>query len=147
MTDLDLRFVADALLALCEPEPSAPFYTEPRFELRLKTDQRRAPDLAARIPPGPDLALDRECRAVIRHAKLTRRQWEVVHMRLAGITFEQIGQLGGHSKQGAQNIFVAALKKIRHAFAVYPYTGLSDVYRSETRRGCRAGGFGTMHRG
>lgn len=147
MTDLDMRFVADALLALCEPEPSAPFYTEPRFELRMRTDRRRTRELATRTPPLPDLFLGRECRSVIRAAKLTQRQWQVVHLRLAGVTFEQIGRIGGHSKQGAQNIFVAALKKIRHAFTVYPYAGLSDVYRSETRRGGRTGGFGTMHRG
>lgn len=136
MTCEDLSFVADALLALCERTADRPFYSEETFRLKLKLAERREPLLEPIEALRTDDALLRvECRDVFREAKLTERQAAVLARRLDGWTFEEIGKEGGHSKQGAQHIFVQALKKIVRAFRVYPFKGLSDVYRDEVRRG------------
>jgi len=86
----------------------------------------------------------RELMDVARAANLTPRQAAVVRMRLAGHTFEEIGREGGHTRQGAQNIFLQAVKKIGRTSHVYPYTGLPEVFEHEISRGSPSGGFGTM---
>lgn len=139
MTRDDLAFVADALLAICETEKRPPYYADQALKLKILADQHREPvfeSLARRT--GHDEMLRRECEAIMDKARLTDRQHQVLAMKLEGHTFEDIGRRGGHTKQGAQSIFSAALKKIMRAFRVYPYVGLSDVYRGEIRRGlCR----------
>lgn len=147
MTREDMTFVADALLALCDREPEAPFYSDQQLRLRLVRSQRRDPSLAHFLNGGrSDPILESECQEVIKCANLTPRQSEVLAMRLEGFTFEDIGRAGRHTKQGAQSIFIQALKKIARAFHVYPYTGLGDVYRSEVRRGSNPRPFGTIQR-
>jgi len=141
----DLSFVADALLALCEGSASHPFYTEPGFHLKLRLADRREPFYDHLVRQrGDDPLLRQECHDVFQMARLTERQSTVLMRRLEGWTFEEIGKSCFHSKQGAQNIFVQALKKIARAFRVYAYTGLSDVYRSETRRGLPRTGLGRI---
>lgn len=139
MTRDDLAFVADALLAICETEKRPPYYADHALKLKMQGDQRREPifeSLARRS--GHDEMLRRECEAIMGKANLTCRQHQVLSLKLEGHTFEEIGRSGGHTKQGAQSIFSAALKKIMRAFRVYPYVGLSEVYRREVRRGpCR----------
>jgi hypothetical protein len=136
MTREDLSFVADALLELCQKPSDRPYYTEHGMAARLKLAERRDP-LAQSIevlrPEDP--LLRAECHEVFRQAKLTDRQAQVLAKRLEGWTFEEIGQAAGHSKQSVQHVFVLALKKIVRTFRVYPFKGLSDVYRSEVRRG------------
>lgn len=99
-------------------------------------------------PPGSPSVADwifrKEWQFILKHAGLTDRQRDVCLQRLAGWTFVEIGRQGGHSKQGAQNIFFQALKKIRSAWRVYPYAGLSSIYRQEVARGARPAGAGRL---
>jgi len=141
----DLNFVAEALLALCERDATRPFYTEDRLALRLKMAERREPIYGHLVSrQGEDPLLHAECRDVYAKAKLTDRQADVFAKRMAGWTFEEIGTRSGHTKQAAQNIFVQALKKIARSFRVYPFKGLSEVYRHEVRRGIGRGGLGRI---
>ena len=143
----DLSFVADALLALCEKEKDAPFFTEDGFEAKLLRIRRRETDTATDLISGRgDDMLTAECRDVLRRSGLTLRQQEVLELRLEGFTFEEIGTKGRTTKQGAMSVFIQALKKISRTFRDYPYAGLSEVYRSETKRRCRGRSFGTMGR-
>jgi hypothetical protein len=138
MTQQDLRFVADALIALCEKDAKRPFYGEASFNLKLKKADQREPLVGHLLQPDNDDDLWRdECKSVFDQAKLTQRQYEVLCQRLDGWSFEEIGRCGGHTRQGAQSIFVQALKKIRRAYHVYPFVGISEVYRSEIRRGAK----------
>lgn len=145
MTDEDCLFIADALLALCEKPADRPYYSEEGMRAKLRKAQQREP-IYGHLLGGKqdDPILKEECVEVFDLANLTVRQTEVLWMRLEGYTFEEIGKSGGHSKQGAQNIFVQALKKLSRAFRVYPFRGLSDVYREETRRGSMSRPFGTI---
>lgn len=141
----DLSFVADALIALCQAPPDRPCYSEPGFQIKLKQAKLREPLYGHLVQEqGEDPLLRLECREVFDMAKLTARQHDVLQRRLDGWTFEEIGRAGKHSKQAAQHIFVQALKKIARAFRVYEYKGLSEVYRQETRRGLRKGGLGKI---
>lgn len=145
MTRDDLAFVADALLALCDRSEERPFYSEDVLRAKMQLAERREPLYGQMIlPHGDDPLLRDECRVLIDDARLTERQLDVLHKRLEGWTFEEIGKAGGHSRQGAQNIFIQALKKLARSMRVYPLRGLSEVYRRETRRGLRSGGFGKM---
>lgn len=147
MTNQDFAFVADALLALCEREREAPFYSNEEFRLKELVASRRdrfAGHLG--LAEESDFLFQEECRAVFDNAKLTERQAEVLTQRLEGCTFEQIGKESGHSKQNAQSVFILAIKKLSRSFHVYRYRGLSEVYRGETQRGVRRCGFGRMFR-
>lgn len=140
MSRFALGQAADELLSRIERDPRAPHYTELAFRRKVDTSNRRATSL-----PLPSCGkewleiLREEWGEVIELANLTERQAEVLEMRFAGFTFEQIGAEGGHSKQGAQNIFFQGAKKLVRAWMEYPYRGLSQVYREETRRGARGG--------
>ncbi len=135
MTNEQIAFVADSLLALCEKSPERPCYSDDVMRQKLKLAERREP-VYGHLLMGrrDDPLLQDECRDVFEIAKLTERQSIVLHLRLEGYTFEEIGSRRGHSKQGAQNIFIQALKKLTHSFRVYPFRGLSDVYRWEVKR-------------
>lgn len=145
----DLRFVADALLALCARDRDAPFYTEQGFEsklIRVRRKESSSPTAGEMVAQRADSLLAVECRDVMTAARLTLRQQEVLNLRLEGFTFEEIGRQGRTSKQGAMSIFVQALKKISRTFRDYPYAGLSEVYRCEVKRRSRGAPFGTMVR-
>lgn len=146
MTKDDLRFIADALLALCEPDPLQPFYSEESFDHKIKLARIREPRAAGLLleKHGDSALVAQECEDLLQTARLTIRQTEVLHLRLEGHTFEEIGRAGNHSKQGAQKIFVQALKKLQRASSVYRYEGLGDVYRQETRRGLRSRPYGRI---
>lgn len=142
-----LRIDAELLLRLCEREPATPFYSEAELRRKLRLARLRE-SLAARTAPvrrpqAGDGLLERECEAVMRRAQLTERQSSVLSMRLEGLTFEQIGCASQSSKQNAQRVFTQAVKKLARSFTSYSYTGLSDVYHREIRRGARTA-FGTM---
>ena len=141
----DLSFIADALLALCEKSPERPHYSEEGIRCKLKMAERREPLYGHLVRQrGEDPLLRGECLDVFESARLTARQYDVLLKRLEGWTFDEIGSANGHSKQGAQHIFVQALKKIARAFRVYPFKGLSEVYRWETRRGLSRTGLGRI---
>ncbi len=143
----DLSFVADALLALCEREPDAPFFTEDGFEAKMMRIRQRESTSAGELVSGRrDAMLVIECRDVMRAAGLTPRQREVLDLRLEGFTFEEIGRFGRTTKQGAMSVFIQAIKKVSRTFKAYPYAGLSEVYRSEVKRRSRGRSFGTMGR-
>jgi len=145
MDNEQIAFVADALLALCEGSTDRPFYSDARLQQKRLAAERRDPIYAQLIGGRPhDLLLEEECRDVLCQARLTERQSIVLGMRLDGFTFEEIGRRRGHTKQGAMRIFVQALKKIARSFRVYPFRGISEVYRNEVRRGASKGRFGTI---
>lgn len=147
MDSIDLSFVADALLAMCERERDAPFYTDLGFEAKLQRIRRRETTSAGELISGRgDPMLSVECRDVLLAAGLTARQQEVLDLRLEGFTFEEIGGLSQTSKQAAMNVFIQALKKISRTFRAYRYAGLSEVYGSEIKRRSRGRSFGTMVR-
>ena len=145
MTTEDLKFVADALLALCERAPQQPFYSDEGLRVKLKRAERKEALYGHLVHHrGEDPLLKSECADVFHRAKLTPKQSDVLLRRLEGWTFEEIGNVAGHSKQGAQHIFIQALKKIARSLHVYPFRGLSEVYRWETRRGSRRAGVGKI---
>ena len=135
MNEQDLKFVADALLALCNEE-SPKIYNDEQLAQRARANQEQ--DLSwTLLGAGRDCdALGyRECSTIVHRAKLTARQDQIIQHRINGCSFEQIGTKLGTSKQSVQTAFISAIKKIRRACRVYPYRGLSDVYRWEVRRG------------
>lgn len=137
----DLGRLADRILARCPRDPDAPHYSEETFRRKLRLAAARE----ARLPPRPaqparEYLWKVEWEAIFDLAELTGAQARVLAWRLDGWTFEEIGRRRGHSKQGAQSVFRQALRKVLAARERYRYTGLSDVYRSETRRGTSGNG-------
>lgn len=115
---------------------SRPFYSEEALERRIAYNNRRATENGPKSygnEPHPFRA--KELRALIRVAKLTRRQLQVVGLRSKGFTFDEIGRLLRTTKQAAHRICSQALRKLRRASRVYPFVGLNEVYRQEIHRG------------
>jgi len=138
MTEFETRKLADQILSRLPRNPNAPHYTDDSFRCKIRTAQRRAKSTPVPRPPESMLYLFRmEWAGIVADAKLTCRQMEVINLRLAGKTFEEIGAISGCSKQAILNILQQATKKIHRCEALYPYTGLMEVYRSETNRGRR----------
>ncbi|MES1228456.1 MAG: hypothetical protein ABUL72_07265 [Armatimonadota bacterium] len=134
----ELSVLADALLSTLPRDPSAPHYTEESFQRKLRVQHRRE---ASRPLPEQRQGLvelyHNEWADVTENAGMTDRQAEVVQMRLSGHTYEQIGLVYGHSKQGAQSIFFQAAKKLARAWVSNPYGGLPSIYEQECRRGLK----------
>ncbi len=135
-----------ALLSLAEKPSDSPFVAEKTLKLKIEADRRNE----ARLPRPSEsessrYLLAREWSCAMLGAKLTQRQTVVVSMRLDGRTFEEIGARCGHTKQAAQRIFIQGAKKLALAYRNYPYRGLSEVYRTELKRG-RNGSTGTIKR-
>jgi hypothetical protein len=146
MTDTFLA-LADALLRQCPKDPHAPHYTEAGFSIKMFRARKRERQLKKWTDQnGHDYLAQAEWRGLIQSARLTRKQSLIVGHRLLGSTFEDIGCHFGHSRQGAQRIYVQAVKKISTVLHVYPFRGLHDVYRRETSRGRRRGSKGRMVR-
>ena len=132
----DLDFVADALLALCESDQRAPVYTDALFEYKLRRARAREPVIARKLAAiDPDPLGFCELATIVAHARLTRRQQECLTLRLDGFTFSDIGMICGGTRQTARTCFIAVIAKLRRSWRTYPYSGLADVYLSETRRG------------
>lgn len=136
MNTHDLRFVADALLAIVGQDEEAPFELDSLVRRHQMSVQgtRVFVQMAASRRPGDEM-LEKECREVYERARLTKNQAEVLDMRLMGLSFEQIGRCKRSTRQGAMQVFLHAIKKIGRVMRVYPYVGLTDVYRNEVRRG------------
>lgn len=143
----DLSFVADALLALVGEDPANPFEFDLAPRPRPMTPSKNSAfiHLASHRRPA-DVMLEDECGEILKRANLTAIQAEVLDLRLNGVSFDQIGMRRGATRQGAMRTFLHAVKKIGRVIRVYPYTGLSDVYRHEIRRGSPKGAFGRMIR-
>lgn len=134
----DLSFVADALLALCEDEGEAPAYGEEVFRHKLRLSRLRDPVAGlALLDFAPDPLRWSEVAELIVKARLTARQRDALFLRLDGFDFEGVGQLLGSSRQSIRKTILSAIVKVRRSKRDYPYAGLADVYRSETRRGKR----------
>lgn len=132
----DLDFVADALLALCESDASAPAYTEATFQYKLRRARAREPVIARMLAQlAPDPLGEKEVAALIGAARLTPYQHECLTLRLDGFTFADIGRLCGTTKQSVQATFIASISKLKKSWRGYAYSGLAEVYRSEVRRG------------
>ena len=134
--ECEIGMAADALLSALPPDPNAPFCTEATYKRKTYRALKRERKIKiAYRKVASDYLLKREWDEVVNLAGLTARQRHVVEQRILGATYEHIGKCSCRTKQCAQQVFVQALKKIARAFHVYPYTGLSDVYSLETRRG------------
>jgi hypothetical protein len=139
MRNDDLSFVADALLALCQPDCDRPYFDDIALQKKIESARRNDSRFVARLASkatGGDL-LASECADILIEARLTCRQLDVFQLRMQGYTFEEIGGRGLNTKQAAQAVFVQALKKLARCYAVYRYEGLHEVYESERRRGLR----------
>ncbi len=136
MKKYTVNYEADRLLAGIERDQSAPHYSEEVFRRKIDLSNRRA--LKLNLPLGgkeSNYLLRKEWDEVVKIACLTQKQATIIGFRLEGYTFEDIGIICGHSKQGAQRIFFQAAKKLMKAWIEYPYRGLSTVFREEVRRG------------
>jgi hypothetical protein len=133
MNAIDLFSLSDDLLSGCVRDPSAPHYTDRAFRRKLRAARRREAFLPS-APPSGEVAylFDREWGEIIAQAGLTARQWEVVAMRVAGHTFEEIGSLNQATRQGALSVYQRALRKILRVANEYPFRGLCEIYRIET---------------
>ncbi|HRJ26596.1 MAG TPA: hypothetical protein PLO61_03680 [Fimbriimonadaceae bacterium] len=132
----DLDREADRLLATIERDRSEPHYTDHYFQRKIREGEKRDKRLGFCVPLREDQLLwRREWRVILRRADLTAAQREVVELRALGWTLESIGERRSCTKQGILNIWNQAVKKIRRALDVYPYRGLAEVYRAESRRG------------
>lgn len=124
------------LIAACEQDREAPFYTESTFCRRLRYAAQRRTRIPLRTrDPAISYLLRREWDAIFDRAQLTPKQRAVLFARLNGWTFEEIGRRGGHSKQAAQNVFRQGAAKLVRAWTDEPLAGLADAYREDTRRG------------
>jgi len=130
----DLTLVADELLSGESRDPDRPWYCEETFRRKLALAHRREAAAPLAMPDLGAQLLTREWNGLIGHAHLTACQREVLLLRLQGMTYEAIGVRRGHTKQGAKRIFQQAAGKIAEARETYPFCGLAEVYREETRR-------------
>lgn len=131
-----ISLLADQLLASVERDRSAPAYRNNTFDRKLRLAEQREPRLPLpRAREGTAYLLQQEWIEVSESANLTPKQVAVMQLRLEGQTFEYIGRKYGHSKQGAQRIYVQGAKKIARAWMNNPYRGLPAVYDKEIHRG------------
>ncbi len=131
-----LSQIADDILRQVPRDPQAPHYIEDSFRRKLQDADKRESNLALpRARQGALYLYRQEWADITEAACLTRRQHQVVALRLAGHTFEQIGTKYGTTKQGASRVFFQGAKKLAKAWLDYPYRGLPAVYEEETSRG------------
>jgi DNA-binding NarL/FixJ family response regulator len=136
MTPFELSLLADQYLKSIPRDPEMPHYTEDGFRCKLRqAHKRERTTVLPRRPESQLYLIRKEWIYILAHSKLTCRQIEVVRLRLSGKTFEEIGSMSGCSKQAVLNVLQQASKKIRATQDRYPYEGLAEIYREETRRG------------
>ncbi len=136
----DIDRAADLLLASVDRDRNQPHYTDHYLQRKIRQSEKRDTRLHySSKQPEVNYLLEREWNDILTLAHLTPTQRLVVTLRITGWTFEAIGQRRGCSKQGISNIWCQAIKKIGRVLHVYPYRGLADVYRNETRRGSPSG--------
>ena len=117
-------------------DPEHPFFSDAGLERRIAYGRRKALANAATLHQSHNDPFRRgELRNILKAARLTKRQYEVIKLRSRGLTFEQIGKLWNRTKQGARRVYQQALRKLQRARRVYPFTGLNEVYRQEIHRG------------
>lgn len=135
-----LSQIADDILRSVQRDPEAPHYVEGSFRRKLDEATRRESQMALpRVRPGALYLYRQEWADITEAANLTKRQLQVVSLRLEGHTFEHIGDKFGTSKQGASRVFFQGARKLARAWLDYPYRGLPSVYEEETTRGIPLG--------
>lgn len=118
------------------PDEERPFFSDAGLERRIAYSRRQALIHAGILNQDHSNPFKNgELRSILKEAKLTRRQYEVIKLRASGLTFEEIGKLWNRTKQGAQRVYQQAVRKLQRARRVYPFTGLNEVYRQEIHRG------------
>lgn len=138
MTTYELSRLADSLLRSIPRDSARPHYTEDSFRCKINVAHQREAKLMLPPPPVSQLyLLKKEWAYLFREAKLTPRQKEIIAYRMAGRTFEEIGEIRGTSKQAVLNILLQACRKIARIRSRYAYDGLAQVYHEETNRGRR----------
>lgn len=131
-----LSQLADDILRTVPRDAEAPHYMEDSFRRKLEEAGRRESQMGLpRVRLGSIYLYRQEWADITERACLTRRQLQVVTLRLEGHTFEQIGEKYGTSKQGASRVFFQGAKKLAKAWLEYPYRGLPAAYEEETSRG------------
>lgn len=134
MTRKTLERTADALLDLYENDPDRPTWSEHRLLKRIVCGKARDSQLDPLRRKHPDDPLLRaELDGLVGSAMLSPSQLHLLRSRIAGWAFADIARSRGVTKQAVRNAFLRAIKKIVSASHVYPYKGLSEVYRAETR--------------
>lgn len=136
---------ADALLA-AQPRPKeSPFYREATFFLKLRGYLREI--RSRKDPPEPPAfyrLLRHEWCEIIEGAGLDDDEALILREHLSGASTTSLGKLLGASRQAIHQRFQRAIEKIRVSYAVYPYAGLAEAYRSDIKRGRRNRASGTM---
>lgn len=136
MTPIELARLSDQYLKAIPRDPEMPHYTEDGFRCKLRqAHKRERTTVLPRRPESQLYLIRKEWMYILQNSRLTCRQIEVVRLRLAGKTFEEIGAMSGCTKQAVLNVLQQASKKIRATQDQYPYEGLAEIYREETRRG------------
>jgi len=136
MSKETLGYIADKMLATTERDREAPGYTDSTFRRKLNLAHHRESRLPVpRSREGTAYLLQKEWIEVTERANLTTKQILVMQLRLEGETFESIGHRYGHSKQGAQKIYLQGARKLARAWLRNPFRGLPAAYDEEVRRG------------
>lgn len=113
-----------------------PFFSDAGLERKIAHNRRKTlANASFFLQAQTDPFKTGELRSILKAAKLTRRQSEVIKLRAKGLTFEEIGKLWNRTKQGAQRVYQQAVRKLKRARRVYPFAGLNEVYRQEIHRG------------
>ncbi len=117
-------------------DPERPYFSEAGLERRIAYGRKQSLAHASLLNQSQnDPFKAGELRNILRQAKLTKRQYEVIKLRSGGMTFDEIGRMWNRTKQGAQRVYQQAVKKLRKAQRFYPFAGLNEVYRQEIHRG------------
>lgn len=141
----DLPARADAFLAEHPRPREAPFYREATFTRKLQGYRR---EIRTRKPPPEPPSfhqlLRREMLEIVEASGLDPVESMLVREHLCGLSLQLLGRSLGVSRQAAHERFHRAIEKIRACYAVYPYAGLAEAYRSELKRGKRPPSSGRM---
>lgn len=131
-----LEELADALLRSAPRDPEYPAY-QARWERdQSRQDQVNAPLLGILHPdPRVDavrLVRSRELELMIRLARLSVRQSEIIRLYREGWSIEEMAQKLGVSRQAVHKQFRSACAAIRSVWRAHPLRGLSVVYSDAT---------------
>ncbi len=131
-----LEDLADALLRSAPRDVEYPAY-QARWERdQSRQDQQNAPLLGILHPdPRMDavkLVRSHELELMIRLARLSVRQSEIIRLYREGWSIEEMARMWGVSRQAVHKQFRSACSAIRSVWRVHPLRGLSVVYSDET---------------
>jgi DNA-directed RNA polymerase specialized sigma24 family protein len=135
MDSYSLEAAAEDLVAAMPRDKKQPHYTEETFSRKLRYAHANEPDAHRQIPPRPQENLaEFEMLEAASDAGLTESQMEVLKLRMEGLTFLEIGELRGHTKQGAMSIFARAKRKLLAVWNQAELHGIAGVYADDQKR-------------